>query len=81
AGLVALALTGCAGSTRSTLPSSPRLPAPPAVGVLACLPTPINRQADGSATSADAEAAIRTSRADLARCDARRQLLLDAWPR
>lgn len=49
--------------------------------MLRCLPTPTDRQTDGSATSADAEATIRTSRADLAQCDARRQLLLDAWPR
>ncbi|MBB5696994.1 hypothetical protein FHR19_000319 [Sphingomonas yantingensis] len=46
-----------------------------------CLPTPVERQADGGATSAQAEAAIRQGRIDLAACDARRQLAVDAWPK
>lgn len=79
--LCALALTACAASTRSIPPSSPRLPKPPAPAMLACLPTPMDRQADGSATSADSEATIRQGRIDLSACDARRQMLLDAWPR
>jgi hypothetical protein len=32
-------------------------------------------------TSADAEAALRTGDVDLAECDAKRQLLIDAWPK
>ncbi|CAN5445948.1 hypothetical protein BH09PSE4_BH09PSE4_19010 [soil metagenome] len=45
------------------------------------MPTPAHRQADGSATSADAEATIRDGRFDLKACEEKRRLLIDAWPR
>lgn len=80
AGPCALALTACAASTRSTA-TLPTLPSPPDATLAACRPTPVPRQTDGSATSGDAESAIRTGRADLAACDDKRRLLLDAWPR
>lgn len=66
--LPAFLLTACAGSTHSTLSYSPVIP-------------PVRRQADGSATSADAEGSLRDARADLALCDVRRGLAVDAWPR
>lgn len=81
AGLAALALTGCAGSMRTMPPLPVRIPAPPAVALKPCAPTPIPRQPDGSATSADSEAAIRNAWAEIFACDDKRQLLLDAWPR
>lgn len=81
AALPALLLTACAGSTRSTLPFSPQIPPVPAEATRRCQPTPMQRRSDGSANSADAEATIRAARADLAACDARRQLAVDAWPR
>ena len=46
-----------------------------------CTPTPVPRQSNDSASSADAEEAIRSGRFDLKSCDDKRQLLLDAWPR
>jgi hypothetical protein len=66
---------------RSTPPSFPAVPAVPMEATKRCLPSRTERQADGSATSADAEATIRAARADLVRCDARRQLAVEAWPR
>ena len=80
AGLSALALTACSASTRSIV-TLPTLPPPPSAALLPCRPTSMPRQPDGSATSADAEGAIRTGRADLAACDDKLRLLLDAWPR
>jgi hypothetical protein len=50
-------------------------------GRFLCRPSPIPRQADGSASSADAEGGIRTRTIDLSSCEAKGQLLLDAWPR
>lgn len=44
------------------------------------MPTPQHRQADGSASAADDDATIRDGRFDLAACEAKRRLLLDAWP-
>jgi hypothetical protein len=41
----------------------------------------MQRQSDGSANSADGEATIRVRTIDLATCDARRKLAVDAWPR
>ncbi|VXC81543.1 hypothetical protein SPHINGOT1_20145 [Sphingomonas sp. T1] len=41
----------------------------------------MRRQPDGSANSADTEWSLRDARADLALCDARRGLAVDAWPR
>jgi len=79
AGLPALALTACGGSTTSTHLSGN--PQPPQAAKEPCTPTPAHRQADGSASSADSEATIRDGRFDLKSCDAKRQLLLDAWPR
>jgi hypothetical protein len=46
-----------------------------------CLPTPQHRQADGSATAADDDATIRDARFDLAACDDKRRLAVDAWPK
>ena len=80
AGLCALARTACAGSTR-LMPSLPTIPTPPVAATAPCQPTRVPRQADGSATAADAEDAIRSGRLDLAACEAKRRLLLDAWPR
>lgn len=81
AGLVALALTACAASTRTFPPLPVRIPPPPAAALKPCTASPIPRQPDGSASSADAEAAIRTAWAEIFRCDDSRQLLVDAWPR
>lgn len=81
AALAALMLTACAGSTRTVPPSPVRIPTPPAAALKPCAPTPLLRQPDGSASSADSEAAIRTAWAEILRCDDTRQLLLDAWPR
>lgn len=78
--LSASLLSGCTGSTRSIAPSF--LPAPPPAPALQpCQPRPAHRQADGSATSADAEATIRDGREDLAECDSRRRAAVDAWPK
>lgn len=76
----AVALTGCARSMAST-PISPAIPAPPAAALMQCRPTPQHRQPDGSATAADDDATIRDGRFDLAACDDKRRLLIDAWPR
>jgi len=74
-------LTACAGSTRSTLNYSPVIPPVPAEATKPCTPTPVRRQPDGSSNSADAEGSLRDARADLALCDVRRALAVDAWPR
>ena len=79
--LPAFLLTACAASTRSTLSYSPVIPASPAEARKPCLPSPMPRQPDGSANSADAEGSLRDARADLALCDVRRGLAVDAWPR
>ena len=83
AGLIALALAGCGGSKPIAPPSF--LPPPPAPPPAAqpdpCRPTPLQTQRDHSLTSADAEQAIRTGDADLARCRADRDRYRDAWPR
>lgn len=73
-------LTGCGPSTTS-MPLSPNLPAPPAKAKEPCAPTPQRRQPDGSATAADDDGTIRDGRFDLAECEAKRRLLLEAWPR
>jgi hypothetical protein len=57
------------------------MPEPPAAALVACTPTPQHRQPGGEATSADDDATIRDGRFDLAECNARRRLLVDAWPR
>src|SRR5690606_23322068 len=62
AGPCALALTACAGSTASTQPSLPQIAPVPAEARVRRLPTPVERQPDGAASSADAEAAIRQGR-------------------
>lgn len=80
AAFAAVALTGCARSTRS-MPSLPTLPRPPAAALVPCVATPQHRQADGSASAADDDATIRDGRFDLAACEARRRLLVEAWPR
>ena len=79
--LPAFLLTACAGSTHSTLSYLPVIPPVPAEATKPCLPTAVRRQADGAANSADAEWSLRDARADLARCDARRALAVDGWPR
>ena len=79
--LPALMLTACLGSTRSTLGYSPAIPPVPADSKKPCTATPMRRQPDGSANSADAEGSLRDARADLALCDVRRGLAVDAWPR
>lgn len=83
AGLAALALTACVGSTRTfpPLPIRTRIPPPPAAALKPCLPTPIPRQPDGSASSADSEGGLRAAWAEIFLCNDKRQLLLDAWPR
>ena len=81
AGLAALALTACAASTRTSPPSPVRIPPPPRAALTPCVPTPIPRAPDGSASSSDSEGALRTAWAEILRCDDTRQLLLDAWPR
>jgi len=78
--LPAFLLTACAASTRSTLSYSPAIPPVPAEAKKPCTATPMRRQPDGSANSADAEGSLRDARADLALCDARRGLAVDAWP-
>ena len=78
--LPAFLLTACAASTRSTLSYSPAIPPVPAEVKKPCTPTPMRRQSDGSANSADTEWSLRDARADLALCDARRALAVDAWP-
>ena len=80
AACVAVMLTACGRSTCST-PALPRLPPPPAAATAPCLPTPQHRQADGSATAADDDATIRDARFDLAACDDKRRLAIEAWPR
>ncbi|TCP33286.1 hypothetical protein [Sphingomonas sp. BK235] len=45
-----------------------------------CTLSPVLRQPDGSATSADAEGTIRNRGFDVWSCDDKRQLLIDAWP-
>ena len=57
AALAALMLNACGGSTRS-IAISPQLPPPPAAALVPCLPTPLQRQPDGTASSADAEGTI-----------------------
>jgi hypothetical protein len=79
--LPAFLLTACAGSTRSTLSYSPTIPSVPAEAKKPCTATPMRRQPDGSANSADAEGSLRDARADLALCDVRRGLAVDASPR
>jgi hypothetical protein len=74
-------LTACGGSTRSTLSYSPVIPPVPTEATKPCTATPVRRQPDGSANASDAEGTIRDARADLALCDVRRQLAVDAWPR
>lgn len=81
AALAALALTACAGSTPTLPPSPVRIPRPPAAALTPCVPNPIPRQPDGSASAADTEAALRDAWAVIVRCDDSRRLLLDAWPR
>ena len=80
AGLCAVALTGCARLTPSTL-KLPKPPEPPASALTPCTPTPQRRQADGSASAADDDGTIRDGRFDLASCDDKRRKLIDAWPR
>ena len=60
---------------------SPAIPPVPAEAKKPCTPTPMRRQPDGSANSADAEWSLHDARADLALCDLRRGLAVDAWPR
>ena len=79
--LPAFLLTACLGSTRSTLSYSPATPPVPAEAKKPCTATPMRRQPDGSANSADTEWSLRDARTDLALCDARRGLAVDAWPR
>ncbi len=79
--LPAFLLIACAESTRSTLSYSPAIPAVPAEATKPCIATAMRRQTDGTANSSDAEGSIRDARADLALCDARRALAVDAWPR
>lgn len=75
------ALTGCATSTR-LMPISPtEVPGPPAAALEPCTPTPQHRQPDGSASSSDDDATIRDGRFDLKRCDDKRRLVIEAWPR
>jgi hypothetical protein len=57
------------------------IPPVPAEATKPCTATPVRRQPDGSSNSADAEGSIRDARADLALCDARRGLAVQAWPR
>ncbi len=79
--LPAFLLIACAESTRSTLNYSPVIPPVPAEATKPCTATPMRRQPDGSANASDAEGAIRDARADLALCDVRRALAVNAWPR
>ena len=80
AGLAVSALTACAVSTRTLPPFPVRIPPPPAAARPPCVPTPIPRQPDGSASSADTEAALRDAWAEILRCDDKRRLAIDAWP-
>ncbi|PXA89994.1 hypothetical protein DMC47_28075 [Nostoc sp. 3335mG] len=41
---------------------------------------PQSAQSDGGATAADDNATIRDGRFDLAACDDKRRLAIDAWP-
>jgi hypothetical protein len=79
--LPAALLSACMGSTRSMPPSSISRPSPPAEALAPCLPTPQRRQTDGSATAGDDESTIRDGRFDLRRCDDKRRLLIEAWPK
>ena len=72
-------LTGCKQSMCST-PALQKLQPPPVAATEPCRPTPQHRQADGSATAADDDATIRDGRFDLAACDDKRRLAIDAWP-
>jgi hypothetical protein len=78
--LCASALTACAPSMRSMPPSPIRVRPAPAAALEPCQISPVPRQADDSASSADAESAIRNRGFDVAACEAKRQLLVSAWP-
>jgi hypothetical protein len=77
--LPAFLLTACAGSTRSALSYSPAIPPVPAEAKKPCLPTPMQRQPDGSADSSDTGDLFATA-CDLTLCDARRAFAIASWP-
>ena len=80
--LAALLLTACGASPKIAPPSFlPKPPPPPVAAIVACLPVLLATNADGEMTSAQAEGAIRAGDAALFECEAKRQLLIDAWPR
>ena len=80
AGFSALMLTGCATFKRQLPPLASTVP-PPAAATQRCQRTTLQIQPDGSMNSADAERALRERDGDLARCDAKRALAIDAWPK
>jgi hypothetical protein len=64
------------------MPTSPiEVPGPPAAALEPCEATPQHRQPDGSASASDDDATIRDGRFDLKRCDDKRRLAIEAWPR
>ncbi len=55
-------------------------PRPPSAALVPCVPTPQHRQKEGGASAADDGATIRDGKFDLTACQAKRLLLVEAWP-
>ena len=80
--LSAFLLSGCLGSSRREAPSfQPPPPPPPPEQLERCQPKPLERNADGTMSKAQAERNISLGDVALAECDAKRQLGADAWPK
>jgi hypothetical protein len=79
----AVTLSGCGILTHSTPRFGPPPPPPekPKAAEEPCTPTPQHRQPDGSATAGDDQATISDGRTDLQRCEEKRRMLVDAWPK
>jgi hypothetical protein len=57
------------------------LPSPPKPARTPCTLTALVKSPDGSLTAAQVEAALRARADDVYRCETRRALAIDAWPR
>lgn len=76
AALAALTLTACGGSKTLTAPL--KLPPPPKAAQTPCVIPPLS---DGPLTAAGVEQAIRDRAIAIAECEAKRRLLVEAWPK
>ncbi len=77
----AFLLTACFGLNRPAPDSSPPPPPPPAELLEPCNPTPRVYNPDATMSRAQVERNLGVADTDLAKCEAKRALAIDAWPK